>query len=199
MYQKLDQRRTFQISLRGALMSWKAGVWYLSLFSLLSLPAVATADEDENFIYLSAIKGVSTTQEQWLFFQIDRENSVVYKNYWPYKSEGMLKDCGRKPESPTDFVYDYLGTEAFSLITTEDRYMWRTHSDMDFYDAIHRKNLIYERGEISRYSTSKEFSLIKETAFVRVLSKAEFFEHREKAEAVCNLARELRSGKENQI
>ena len=180
-------------------MLWKAGVWCLALSSLLNLAAVALADEDEDFIYLSAIEGVATTQEQWLFFQIDLKNSVVYQNHWPYESERMLKDCGRKPDFATDFVYDYLETEAFSLITTENRYMWRTYPDMDFYDAIHRKNLIYERGSISRYSTSKEFSLIKETAFVRVLSKAEFFEHREKAEAVCKLARELRSGKENQI
>lgn len=180
-------------------MLWNVGFWCLSIFYLLSLPALVLANEDENFVYLSAIKGVSSTQEQWLFFQIDRENSVVYQNHWPYESEEMLKDCGREPESPTDIVYDFMGTEAFSLITTEDRYMWRTYPDMDFYDAIHRKNLIYETGSISRYSRSKGFSLIKETAFVRVLSKSEFFEHRKKAEAVCNLARELRLGKENQI
>lgn len=180
-------------------MARKSAIWFLIIWTLLGLSAGALAEEGENLIYLSAIKGVDTAQEQWLFFQIDRENSVVYQNHWPYKSEEMLKNCGREPESPTDFVYDFMGTKAFSLITTKDRYMWRTYPDMDFYDAIHRKNLIYERGSISRYSKSKEFSRIKETAFVKVLSQAEFFEHREKAEAVCNLARELRSGKENKI
>ncbi len=168
---------------------------------LLAPPMVSSAETDERFIYLSAIRGVSGGKDQWLFFQIDKKLGFVFQNYWPYKSEEMLRNCGRKPTSASDFVYDYMNTRLFQLITTEDRYMWRSNPDPDlfFYDAINRKNLIYEAGMIRPEPFSQGFQLIREKALVKVLSKSEFLEHKSNAEAVCRLARSFDEEKENQI
>ena len=64
------------------------------LTAWLSLSGLSVAAEDSDFLYLSAIQGVSKSREQWLFLKIDKENSLVYQNYWPYESKQMLKDCG---------------------------------------------------------------------------------------------------------
>ena len=64
------------------------------LTAWLSLSGLSVAAEDSDFLYLSAIQGVSKSREQWLFLKIDKENSLVYQNYWPYESKQMFKDCG---------------------------------------------------------------------------------------------------------